>query len=457
MLASATWGGMAIQVLLPHRYGSPMNPSSPFFLPSSRPLLGRRAFLEGMGALVLTGCSREGATGSRAEPLRGLAPGWRGLLYFKQERPGSRRDLWIQSLDGLQHTALTDSGRLAGWIRPQVEGPLNGACISPNGTCVAYAERHPSASDGASASPSQSWNVLLVVNADGTGRRILVDLRDLPSPPRGTRASSFIWSSDGKHLAYALEQPSPGCELLSFYMVEVESGRVTEVPLGPIQGRPQLLVWASSRNECVLTLQCGTTGAQRLGVLDISTGRMRAHPAEWPTVSPDGGHAFAKTSTPQGTKAFVRTLDDAFTLEASLGAFTGSFNWYNQRPGGVFTEVTPEPPTTECAGVTPPPQRLYRWDPHARIHSWVRQDATPFKVLAFSPDDTQALVNILVGRDDSQSGFCGEGWLQRLHVVQRDDLESDLPLAQLLARSTPLLPSTPWPGPSHSSYIGWLR
>ncbi|RKI07260.1 hypothetical protein D7Y15_28660 [Corallococcus sp. AB030] len=379
------------------------------------------------------------------------------MLYFKQERPGPRRDLWIQSLDGLRHTALTDSGRLAGWNRPQVEGPLNGACISPDGTCVAYAERHPAASDGASVSPLQSWNVLLVVNADGTDRRILVDLRDLPSPPKGTRASSFIWSSDGKHLAYALELPHPDCELLKLYRVEVESGRVTEVPLGPIQGKPQLWVWSSSRNECVFTLQCGTTGAQRLGVLDVSTGRVRTLSAEGPAVSPDGGHAFVTTSTPQGRKASLHTLDDAFTLEASLGAFTGRFNWYNQRPGGLFTEVTPEPPTTECAGVTPPPQRLYRWDPHARTHSRVRQDATPFTVLAFSPDDTQALVNILVGRDDSQPGFCGEGWLQRLHVVQRDDLESDLPMEQLLAKSTPLAPSTPWPGPSSSSYIGWLR
>ncbi|GMU02419.1 hypothetical protein KH5H1_65390 [Corallococcus caeni] len=363
--------------------------------------------------------------------------------------------MWIQSLDGLRHHALTDSGRLAGWNRPQVEGPLNGACISPDGTRVAYAERHPAASDGASLAPVQAWNVLLVVNADGAGRRILVDLRDLPSPPKGARASSFIWSSDGKHLAYALELPGPGCELLKLYTVDVESGRVTDVPLGPVQGKPQLLAWAPSRNEFVFTLQCGTTGAQRLCVLDIPTGRMRAHAAEWPAVSPDGGHAFVTTSTPEGRRASLLALDAAFTSEAPLGAFTGRFNWYNQRPGGLFTAVTPEPPTTECAGVTPPPQRFYRWATQTRTPPQVRQDATAFTVLAFSPDDTQALVNILVGRDDSQPGFCGEGWLQRLHLVQRDDLESDLPREQLLARSTPLAPSTPWPGPS--LYIGWLR
>ncbi|NOK17359.1 TolB family protein [Corallococcus carmarthensis] len=379
------------------------------------------------------------------------------MLYLKQERPGSRRDLWIQSLDGLRHTALTDSGRLAGWNRHQVEGPLNGACISPDGTRVAYAERHPVASDRAGLAPVQAWNVLLVVNADGTGRRILVDLRELPSLPEGTRASSFIWSSDGNQLAYALELPGPGCELLKLYRVDAGSGQVTDVPLNPTQGKSQLLVWSAPRNELVLTLQCGSTGAQRLGVLDVSTGHLREHPAEWPAVSPDGAHALVATPAPAGRKASLLTLDDAFTPESSLGTFTGRLNWYNQRPGGLFTAVTPEPPTTECAGVTPPPRRFHRWDPQTRTHPLVRQDATAFTVLAFSPDDTQALVNILVGRDDSQPGFCGEGWLQRLHLVQRDDLESDLPREQLLARSTPLGPSTPWPGPSHSSYIGWLH
>lgn len=417
--------------------------------PSPRLLKGRRAFLGWMGALAVSGCSREG-NGARTKPSEALTAGWRGVLYLRQERPGSRRDLWLQSLDGQRHIALTDSGRVATWSRPRMGGAISGASISPDGTRVAYAERH------GDLTPAQPWNVLFVVNADGTGRRKLLDLRDLPSPPAGLRAGTFIWSSDGTRLAYALETPGLGCAVLRLHLVDVASARVTDFPFSPQVGEARLLAWSSSRNEIAFASWCGTTGEQRLCVLDASTGRVRAQPAEEPSVSPDGARAFVSATASAGTRAALLRLDEAFTVEDSLEA-SGRFTWYHQRPGGLFTQVTPEPATTECAGVTPPPQRLSRWEPGARALQPVRQDATAFTVLAFSPDDTQALVSILTGRDDARAGFCGEGWLQRLLLVQREDLESELPREQLLARSTPLAPVQPWPDPSNARYLGWLR
>ncbi|NBD10193.1 TolB family protein [Corallococcus silvisoli] len=389
---------------------------------------------------------------ARTKSSERLTTSWRGLLYLRQERPGSRRDLWLQSLDGQRHVALTDSGRVAAWNRPQVAGALNGASISPDGTRVAYAERQDD------LAPAQPWNVLFVVNADGTGRRKLVDLRDRPPPPTGLRAGTFIWSPDGTRLAYVLETPGPGCAALSLHLVDVASAQaqVADFPLSPQVGEAQLLAWSSSRNEIAFASRCGASGEQRLCVLEVSTGKVRARPSEGPSVSPDGVRAFVAATSSAGRRAALLKLDEAFTIEHTLES-SGRFTWYHQHPGGLFTEVTPERATTECAGVTPPPQRLSRWEPGTRARQPVRQDATAFTVLAFSPDDTQALVSILAGRDDTQAGFCGEGWLQRLHLVRREDLESELPREQLLARSVALAKAQPWPGPGNARYLGWLR
>lgn len=135
--------------------------------------------------------------------------------------------------------------------------------------------------------------------------------------------------------------------------------------------------------------------------------------------------------------------------------------WYKKHAGGLFTAVTPERQSLEGMGVTPLPERLSHWDVRTRSLQWVREDATAFTTLASSPDDTQAPVSILVGRDDSRPGFCGDGWLRPLHLVPREALESELPREQLLARSIALAPRrrTPWrhcwpgQGPSLPAYF----
>ncbi|WP_338863263.1 hypothetical protein [Myxococcus stipitatus] len=421
-------------------------------------LVGRRGALGWLAALVFAACGRDGRA-ARIKPAE--APGWRGLLYLRQERPGAPRDLWVQSLDGKRRVALTDSGLVAAWERPRVEGAINGAVISPDGARVAYAERHPVAVKEGVSAPAQAWNVLFVVNADGTGRRRLVDLREPPFSTAAVRAGSFIWSSDGARLAYVVESIGGGCARVRLHQVEVDSSRATSLQLDAPLGDTQLLVWDSPRDVLSFASLCGATEEQRLGLLRMSTGALWTLPAERPSVSPDGARAFVAASVLPSGKAALLSLDSkghAFTRESVLESPSwGRFNWYQKHAGGLFTAVTPERQSLECMGVTPPPQRLYRWDARERALQLVRQDATAFTTLAFSPDDTQALVSVLVGRDDSLPGFCGDGWLRQLHLVPREALESELPREQLLARSIALEPPTTWPGASNLHYIGWLR
>ncbi|MBU8899575.1 hypothetical protein KRR26_28595 [Corallococcus sp. M34] len=300
-----------------------------------------------------------------------------------------------------------------------------------------------------------------MVNADGTGRRKLVDLREPPFSPAAVRAGSFIWSSDGARLAYVLETLEGGCARVSLHQVEVDSARGTSLPLDVPLGDTQLLVWDTSRDVLSFASLCGVTEEQRLGGLRMSTGALWTLPAERPSVSPDGVRAFVPASVLPSGKAAWLTFDsqgDGFTREPVLEAPSwGRFNWYQTHAGGLFTAVTPERQSLECTGVTPQPQRLYRWDANARALQLVRHDATAFSTLAFSPDDTQALVSILVGRDASLPGFCGDGWLRQLYLVPREALESELPPEQLLARSIALEPPTMWPGASSFHFIGWLR
>ncbi|OJT20547.1 hypothetical protein BO221_31640 [Archangium sp. Cb G35] len=301
------------------------------------------------------------------------------------------------------------------------------------------------------------------MNADGTGRRKLVDLREVPLPEGQTRSGSFVWSSDGTRLAYALETFEQGCSHLTLHVVEVASGQVTPVLTGKPLGQVQLLTWSSPRDELTFASVCDEKastpeGGRLLGTLHLPTGIMRTRPAWNPVVSTDGTRAFISGEpVPQQRPTLVR-VDETFTVEHLLKAPSwGHLLWYHQRPAGLFTAKTPERPQLECQGMTPLPQSFYRLEAGTQTLSLLRQEATALRVLDFSPDDTQALVYILIGRDESSWGVCGAAWSQRLYLVRRDELESELPVHELLARGIALAPASFWPGPTNTLFIGWLR
>jgi hypothetical protein len=327
---------------------------------------------------------------------------------------------------------------------------------------VAYVEHHPIVAGKDPLLERASglkglWERLFVVNADGTGRRKLVDLREVPLPEGQTRAGSFVWSSDGTRLAYALETFKQGCSHLTLHMVDVASGQVTPVLTGKPLGQVQLLTWSSPRDEITFASLCDEKSSL-LGTLHLPTGVVRTRPAWNPVVSPDGTRAFISGEPVPRQRPTLNKVNETFTVEHILEApLWGHLVWYHQRPAGLFTAKTPERPQLECQGMTPLPQSFYRLDAETRTLSLLRQDATALRVLDFSPDDTQALVYILLGRDESLAGSCGAAWRQRLYLVRRNELESELPVHELLARSIALAPASYWPGPTNTLFIGWLR
>jgi hypothetical protein len=418
----------------------------------------------------LEGCVAMGSGRTKPEPRAGE------ILY----RRGA--DLWIQSLDSGRHRALTSSGAVGGSV-----------AISPNGKQVAYVEHGHRAAPGPGEGVAWGWDALFVVNADGTGRRKLVDLTQRPVPEgHYVRAGDFVWSDDGKSLAYVLEsrpmKPPPRniahlltsptrdfpefCEDATFHSVDVASGRGTSL----FEARPlnnvTLLGWSPARAELAFHDECGIRKGEvplpipkgRVTLVRVSDRKMRQRYAVHPSMSPGGTFVFIPAQTDAyAPPSLYRTEDlggpPAMTLTLPAG-HEGRLTWLRHAPAALIRATELESPVQECVGINPQPRMLFWLELGTGNLRRVREDARALNVVAISPDGTYALIGIITGEDNSRfyPPCAGPRPVERLFLVRLDDLASDLPIEELVRRARPLTSPRPWKGVNpFAEYVGWVR
>ncbi|WP_395833313.1 TolB family protein [Archangium violaceum] len=406
---------------------------------------------------------------SRAERARG------GLLYFKSGGTG-RTDLWVQSLDGRHHRRLTSTGRVVA-LEPLLQpAPMNGAEISPDGKSVAYVERGPrmgarGGDDGQTL--TGAWDSLWLVSSDGKERRKLLEVPGTLPGPKGTvRTGSFVWSPDGRYLAFVREHftPPPGrevCPRVSIHKVEVESGKVTPIVLEQELGYTELLGWASEREELLLFSRCGLRiGApgefqEFLRVLPVVGGKARSTSASGPAPSPDGAFVYLPPQpppnpTPPGLFRITGTgLSPALQLAPSKPGF---LHWFHRAPGGVFTALDCRYQAEGQCHDALRPRKMYRVDIATQQVVLVRAEADHIHVLAFSPDDTQALVGLAIQENPKPSPIGARGWQEKLYLVPSGLLLEDASWKELQRQGTALGGFQHWGTSEHvHAYVGWLR
>ncbi|WNG55337.1 hypothetical protein F0U59_11520 [Archangium gephyra] len=387
-------------------------------------------------------------------------------------------DLWIQSLDSGRHRPLTSSGKVM--IEPAGHMPSGwrGVAISPDGKQVAYVENHPPDAPGSSQGRVGRWNMLFVVNADGTGRRKLVDLTRQRVPEgQYVRAGRFLWSDDGKSIAYVLASSpmkvlSGTCADVTFHSVDVASGRGTSLfeahPLDDVT----LLGWSPARAELAFHDGCGFQKGDepspipkgRVTLVRVSDRKMRQRYALHPSMSPDGTFVFIPLQPDvHAPPALYRTeeLGGAPAVPIALPAgHEGRIHWLHHAPAALISSTEWELPFLECVGTRPQPRMLFWLELGTGTLRRVREDAHVLNVVAISPGDTYALVGIITGVDkEFLSPRCGvELPVEQLFLVRLEDLASELPIEEILRRAKPLTPPRVWSDVHpFAEYVGWVR
>ncbi|AKJ01072.1 putative lipoprotein [Archangium gephyra] len=342
---------------------------------------------------------------------------------------------------------------------------------------MAYVElQHPEAPAGRRVG---GWNALFVVNADGTGRRKLVDLTQLLLPEgQRLRAGSFIWSDDGNSLAYVLASlPKQGaslkdCSQVTLHSVDVVSGRGATLSEARPLGSVALLGWYPARAEAVLYGECGYPEEPSpaipipngsVTVLRVSDGTASQRLALKPSLSPAGSSVFIP-SHPRalaGPPTLYRTdaLGGPPTVTLTLPrGHLGRIHWMHRAPAALLSSTEWELPFLDCVGTQPQPRVLFRLDLGTGTLQRVREDARRLNVLAISPDDTHALVGIITGEDDRFHPPCVSRPVERLFLVRLDEIASELPIQELRRRARPLTPPRLWSDvAAFNEYVGWVR
>ena len=418
----------------------------------------------------LEGCTAMGPGRTKPEPRAGE------VLYIRSE-PQKGTDLWIQSLESGGHRPLTSSGKVVIAPAREMPGPWRSVAISPDGKQVAYAELHRPAAPATGRSGVEVWNALFVVNADGTGRRELVDLTQQRVPEgQRIRAGHFLWSDDGKSLAYVLESRPmkalpESCADVTFHSVDVASGRITSLFESRSLADVSLLGWSPARAEIVFHDECGFRKGDampipkgRVTLVRVSDRQMSQQRARAPSLSPDGAFLFISLQPhDRAPPTLYRTeaLDGppAVTLELP-GKMTQGVRiaWLHHTPAALLSATEWELPFLECVGLYPQPRRLFWLELGTGTLQRVREDAHALNVVAISPDDTYALAGIITGKDERFYFPCGERPVERLFLVRLDDLASELPIEELKRRARPLTPPRSWGAQmAFVEYVGWVR
>ncbi|MBM7114857.1 hypothetical protein [Archangium primigenium] len=344
---------------------------------------------------------------------------------------------------------------------------------------MAYAEFEveDASSPSTSRGPVGGWTALFVVNADGTARRKVVDLRQQPLPEGKVRAGSFIWSDDGRNLVYVLKAPSTkddgwSCPHVTLQSVDVESGRVTPLSEAQPLSHVTLLGWAVARGEVSLYGACTPLPEVDSGITyPIPEGRFIVfRPGDgtsWqqralaPSLSPRGTLVFIPSRPrSQAPPSLQRLESPEPTREIPLelpARYEARLAWLHHSPTALVSASPGAWPPGECDGAHPRQRILFRLDAETGLLHRVRDEASGLNVVAVSPDDRYVLVGLLTG-ESSVIFICGQVPLEALYLVSREDLESELSLDALRRRAVPLTPPRQWSSSgAFPEYVGWVR
>ncbi|QRK13880.1 hypothetical protein JQX13_31315 [Archangium violaceum] len=391
------------------------------------------------------------------------APGRTGegpwLLRVRQS------ELWVSTPSGDTRYALTRRGRVAassghgGWLA------WEGVAISPDGRQVAYIEQAEPMGRG-----EITWGDLLwVVNADGSDRRLLVDLRKRGRPEERAFAGPLLWSSDGSRVAYVMrsfpEKPGPGrrhCPLDRIHAVEVSTGE--NVPLfdSPRLGFLQFHGWSVERGEVSFSLECEAPSdapweARRFFIQRLGNGASMATARG--SVSPDGGYRLLLPSKPreelqEPPLLNEREVDAPTNFRSSLARHVV---WMHEQPVAyltTFTGYSGGSSSIPCVVPDSQPPSLYRLDAREEPPQVRRRTGLMgLMVLAFSPDDAYVLAAAF---QRTPGGRFRCEW-DALLVVERTRFEEAPSLDALVAASIRLDVPPIEIGERLSGYVGWLR
>lgn len=382
---------------------------------------------------------------------------------FIKARPGSvlrrRTDLWVRTPSGNTGYALTHTGRVVTETRNGLG--FNGVAISPDGGRVAYVET--TQLTGAQTGP---WKLLWVVNSDGTGRRLLVNL-DLLFPEGPPRTGPLLWSSDGSRLAYVLyPRQSPGpYRFATVYSVEVATGHQTTVFQVSRAGWLQPLAWSIERGEFTSSLYTPTAqdpgeSVHTLAVLRRGASTEQSMPARgFP--SPEGQHLLLLSFLDDGRDVFSRLLwnDEVLETPPDFEPFIlQHVAWRNAEPVAYVSTYRGYP--SNCLTLkNEPPAMLYRVEEGAgsrprmeRLagHDWQW-------VLGFSPDDAYVLLAVVTRDPWHGAEGCAPHAFDSILVAERALFEASTSLESLLSSSIRVDDPTSRRGQRLQGFVGWLR
>jgi hypothetical protein len=398
-----------------------------------------------------------GATSLESSPAPGRAGEGPWLLQVQ------RSDLWVRTPSGEAGYWLTRTGRVATSIRPGRELGWDGVAISPDGRQVAYVERAgPPGRDVVGG-----WSLLWVVNADGSGRRLLVDLRQGERARGRVRAGPLQWSSDGTRVAYVLESfpdktgpGQPPCPLATVRAVEVATGGESLLLESPEPGLFQPRGWSMERGEFSFSLlRCGApsddpSDAGRFLTLQFGDGA-RAVTGRG-SVPPDGRHLLLLPSARHEGSALMlldgKAVETPPDFHASLARHVA---WMRERPVAYLTTYPGF--SSACVFEMSPRPALYEVELRGNPPGMrKRTGLSGLMVLAFSHDDAQVLVAVVQQHPQGRDG-CTANAFDALLVVERSQLEGSTGLEALVTASVRLdEPAEPL-GRTLQGYVGWLR
>lgn len=404
-------------------------------------------------SLLTDGRTHEVLPGQEASPARRMGGGpW--LLQVRKQ------DLWVRTPAGDSEYALTRTGRVVA-TRPYGNGlGWSGVAISPDGRQVAYVER-PEAQEH--ESPGR-WALLWVVNSDGSGRRMLLDLREHALTPGPFRAGPILWSSDGARIAFSLESfartgpESRPCPLAEVHTVEVGSGKVERLFESPTHGMLTPQGWSAqgtvsfSLLSCEATAEVGKDGR----FFEFEPGRGIRDTHARGAVSSDGVHTLLLPSTPEA--GVPTALLDGRKVDAPSEVDTRLLRhvaWMQHQPVAYLTTYSGQP--RSCAFDRVPAPALFQANFDAsRPGIEPRTGLGGLMVLAFSPDDAHVLAATVLLRSQA-SEVCWPDTFDSLLVMERVQLENSPTLTALSASSIRLDVPASQMGPELQGFVGWVR
>lgn len=420
----------------------------------------------GMAALLLVltgGCRgqslRTDGGPPEAQPEQEVAPARRISAgpWLLQVR---KQDLWVRSPSGDSEYALTRTGQVAATRPYGNELGWSGAAISPDGRQVAYVE-YPETQKHETPG---LWALLWVVNSDGSGRRMLLDLRQHAPIPGPFRAGPILWSSDGTRIAFTLESfkqtgpESAACPLSEVHAVEVSSGKAERLFVAPERGRLTPRGWSEqgtlsfSLFPCRPTAEAGKEG--HFFEFKPGSGLRETHARG--AASSDGAHTLLLPSTPEaGAPAALldgRKVDVPSEVDTRLVRHVA---WMKRQPVAYLTTYSGE--ARSCAFPLEPAPALFQANFDAsRPGVQPRPGLGGLMVLAFSPDDAHVLAATVQQRSHEGS-VCWPDTFDSLLVVDRVQFENSTTLTELSASSIRVDAPASKIGPELQGFVGWVR